>query len=364
MTIRACTSEDIPAVARIFQKTYRNPRKPAPESLEACLRELFFGHPWHDPELSSRVYIAPDGTVGGYIGVVPLKMSYRGQPVRAAVPTSLAVERPGQNPLAGATLVRAFLNGPQDISISEPANHLSVGMWKRLGGQSVASESMEWLRVFRPAGLALALLADRVPLAKCGRPLGLALDRIAGQFTGDRARFNVPARSYARDADVSDDLLLRYIPEFGASYPLHPEWDSTTLKWVLDHASRNVARGQLFRRMVYGKDDAPLGCYLYQGSPHRVAWVLQILARPDAIDPVLDSLFAHAYRHRSVAIKGRTQLRLLDPLLRHHCIFYQHHSAVVHSRNADLLAAVRSGSALTSGLATESWMRLIGEKFK
>jgi hypothetical protein len=361
--IRACTADDIPAVARIFQKAHRDPRKPAPASLEACLKELFFDHPWYDPELSSRVYVAPDGSVGGFIGVVPLHMSYRGSPVRAAVPTSLAVERPDLDPLAGAKLVRSFLNGPQEISISEPANYLSIGMWERLGGQSIPSESMEWLRVFRPAGLALALLAERFSPAMFGRPIGQLLDRVADRFTGDAARFAVKERSFAHDADVGDDVLMQHLPTFAATYPLHPDWDPVALKWMLDHASHHHARGPLYRRMVYGKNDKPLGCYLYQGRPGRVAWVLQILALPDALDGVLDSLFAHAYRQGSVALKGRTQQRLLDPLLKRGCIFYRRASAVVHSRNPELLAAVRSGGAITSGFAAESWMRLIGEKF-
>ena len=36
---------------------------------------------------------------------------------------------------------------------------------------------------------------------------------------------------------------------------------------------------------------------------------------------------------------------------------------LIHSRNAELLAAVRSGDAITSGLADDLWMRLIGDPF-
>ena len=53
--IRPCLAEDIPAVADLFQKTFRNARRPAPPALQPVLRELFFEHPWQDPELPSRV---------------------------------------------------------------------------------------------------------------------------------------------------------------------------------------------------------------------------------------------------------------------------------------------------------------------
>jgi hypothetical protein len=360
--IRTCTVDDIPAVARMFQRTFRDSHDAAPESLQSCLREVFFAHPWRDPELPSRVYVADDGAVGGFIGVLPLRMSFRGRAVRAAVPSSLMVDEPGRDPLAGARLLRSFFAGPQELSLSEPLNAVSQAMWKRLGGQSVTSESMEWLRVFRPAGLGLALLGERLP-ARLLRPFGQAADRLADRLAGGLLAVAHTPRSRNRDADMSDEELFRHMPAFAESYALHPEWDAGTLKWQLAHAARNSGRGTLYRRMVYGKNDAPLGCYLYHSQRGQVAWVLQILSRPDAVDAVLDSLLAHAHAQGSVAVKGRTQARLMDALLERQCFFFRRHSAAAHSRNPELLAAVRSGEAMTSGLAGESWTRLIGDTF-
>lgn len=361
--IRNCTADDIPAIARIFQKTFRDARKSAPASLHESLREVLFGHPGADPDLPSRVYVAPDGTVAGFMGVLPLRMSFRGREVRAAVPTSLAVDDPKKHPLAGAKLVRAFLAGPQDISISEPAEKVSQGLWRRIGGETVPSESMEWMRVFHPAGLALAMLGDSWP-ARIVRPGARLIDRLADRLARGYFSADTSPRSFHHDADVADDLLLQHIPEFAASYQLHPVWDDATMKWMLNHASQNRARGPLFRRMVYRDIHTPVGCYLYQGRPNKVAWVMQVLACADALEPVLDSMFAHAYRNGNVAIKGRTQLRLLDPLMRRNCVFFRRHSAMVHSRNPELLVAVRSGGAITSGFAAEAWLRLSGDRFE
>src|ERR1700730_4120580 len=114
--------EHIPEVAKLFQTVFRDPRKTAPAALEQYLLELFCKPPWYDPELPSRVLILPDGTVGGFIGVIPLNMSFGGQPIRTALASSIMVENPKANPLAGAALLRSFVNGPQDLSISESAN--------------------------------------------------------------------------------------------------------------------------------------------------------------------------------------------------------------------------------------------------
>ena len=326
--IRACTLDDVPAVAGLFQSAFRNPRAAVPPSLRACLQELFFEHPWHEPDLPSLVYVTPRGLLRGFIGVLPLRMKFVGQPIRAAVSSSIVVDQPEIRPLAGARLLRSFLSGPQDISISEPLNAVSQGMWERLGGQMVVSESMEWLRVFRPTGLGLALASER--LAQLFRPLGSAADRLANRVVGGALRPAVHNPIETSDADVSDEVLLEHIPEFTADYALQPDWDPDCIRWMLAHAARNTGRGTLYRRIVYSRERIPLGCYLYHGRPNKVAWVMNVLARPQAVNTVLDSLFAHAYQLGSVAIKGRTQARLLDGLLRRNCFFFRRHSAAVH----------------------------------
>jgi hypothetical protein len=362
--IRPCTREDIPAVAGIFHRTFRNNHNPPPRSLELCLNEILFDHPWFDPELPSRVFVTPEGKVGGFMGTVALHMSYRGKAVRAAVPTSLAVENPARYPLAGARLVRAFLSGPQDLSISEPANALSQGLMTRLGAEQVPSESMEWLRIFEPGGFALSLLGDH-PAARIAAPLFRLGDRLVRRtIAGDMIRLPSGPPSFAHDADVSDEALLAYLPELTTGYELRPDWDPAAFKFVLGHAARNEARGTLYRRVVFGKDMKPIGCYVYHGRPGRVAFVLQVLSRPGAVDAVLDSLFAHSLGNGSVAVKGRTEQRLLDPLLRRGALFFRRHSSLVHSRHRELVEAVRAGTAVTGGLAGESWMRLCGDRFK
>ena len=82
--IRACLAEDVPAVASLFQKTFRDARRPAPPALASAIRELFFEHPWQDSDIPSRVSVA-DGKVVGFIGVLPVHMSFRGRKLRAAV---------------------------------------------------------------------------------------------------------------------------------------------------------------------------------------------------------------------------------------------------------------------------------------
>lgn len=358
--IRACTPEDMPRVADLFQAIFRGSSGPAPASLQQYLLELFFEAPWHDPELPSLVYIAPDGAVGGFVGVIPLRMSFRGKPIRVALASSVMVEKPKDNPLAGARLLRAFMNGPQDLSFSDDANPVSVAMWKKLGAQSVPLESLDWLRVLRPAGFALSIVGDRIPLLKLAHPVCVAIDRMATRVAGNRFRLKTQGTARSIDVDLNDDSLTEHLREFAAAYSLRPTWDTDSLRWILNHAAENRRHGSLVCRAVYGKAEPPLGCYLYYGRPHGVAHVLQVMASPDAAGIVLDSLLEHAQQNRCVAVRGRAHSRYIDGLFSRDCIFFNRGSVVVHSRNADVIGAARSGDALMTGLAGEAWTRIAG----
>jgi hypothetical protein len=361
--IRTCTAGDIPAVARMFQKAFRDPNEAAPPSLEAYLRELFLEHPWRDPETASRVFVGADGGVHGFIGVLPVRMSFHGQKVRAALASSLVVDNPAEHPTAGARLLRSYFSGPQELCISETSNPIAQGMWERAGGKPLAEYSMEWLRPLRPAGLGVALLEERLAAARILRPLAALTDRALMRLAPSLAWPAPGTPRHCTDADVTDEVLLEQIPQFAAHYALHPDWDRTSLAFFLRHAARKGRHGELFRRMVYDRKGAPVGCYLYYGRPRQIAFVLQILARPEAVDAVVANLISHAERQGCVAVRGRTQPHLLEALLRHRCVLFRRSSTTVYSSNADLMAAIRSGDAFIIGLAGEGWTRLIGEKF-
>jgi len=359
--IRPCTPDDIPAVAGLFQRTFRNPRLAAPASLQTYLRELYFDHPWREPDLASKVFVT-DGAVGGFIGILPLRLRFRGATIRAAVAGSLMVDRPQENPLAGARLLRAYIGGPQDLSLSDSANAVSRGMWERLGGKAMSTESMEWVRAFRPLTTVLALTGDTAPLLRFARPIAAAADRLAGLIKHDLLRFT-PAVTDARDTEASDDEMIRLIPELAATYDVRPTWEPATLRWILSHAADKNRHGPMVRRVVRDKDGRPLGCYIYYARRGGVAWVLQLLATADGIEPVLDNLFASTFALGCVAVRGRTQARLLDGLQRRHCLFFSRTSTVVHSTNAELVAAIRAGDGLVAGLSGDAWTRLIGDTF-
>jgi hypothetical protein len=361
-SVRALAASDLPHVARLFQKTFRGKAGPAPASLAAYLGDLFLGHPWYDPELSSRVHLSPDGAVDGFIGVLPSRMTFSGRRLRAGIAGSLMVDAPGKNPLAGARLFRAFLSGPQDISLSETANPVSQGMWRRLGGQVLPLASMEFIRVLKPARAGIAMLAGAMPMAKLLSPLAWAADGVLSRMGRNPFRADTTARSW-RDEDADEDRFIAYALAYASRFSLRPDWDAPSLRWLLTHAEQKQRHGRVSRRLVYGNGPNPIGGYIVYTRPGGVAWVLHILAEPARVEPILDSLTAHALNHGAVAVRGRTHPMLMDPLLKRGTIFVHRSSTLVHARDPALIEAA-SGDALITGLAGETWTGLIGGIFR
>ena len=353
--VRVCVPEHMPQVADLLQTILRGLSRPAPSSLQQYLLELFFKSPSRDPELPSLVYVGSDEAVGGFLGVIPLRMSFRGKPIRAALGSTLMVEKAKDNPFAGAALLKAFLDGAQELSFTDTANPISGAMWKKRGGQLLPVESMQWWRVLRPAELALSLLGERISLVKVARPICMAIDRVA---TPNRFQLKAKVAAHTIDVDLNGHFLIDYLRDFAAQYSLGPIWDADSLRWRLNHAAQNRRRGKLVCRAVYGEAAAPLGCYLYYRRPLGVADVLQLMTSPNGAGIVLESLLEDAYQNRCVAVRGRTHSRYMDELLLHNCIFSGSGSVLLHSRSADLMEVACSGNALLIGLAGEDWTRL------
>lgn len=351
--IRTLTRDDIPDVARLCQRAFLSPRRQASAALVDYLDRLFLDGPDRDDEIASKV-MTTGGRVTGFIGALPLPMTFQGRPIRAAVPSSLVVEDPRADPLGGARLVRAFLQGPQDISISEPANNVAIGLWRRLGGVSVPSESLEWLVPFGHAGVAVALAGRRA------RPLAGAA-RLADRWLGRRrpGRIGLPKGVSVEEVDAAG--FAEAWPDLILSYALRPDFSPAALAWRLDHAAANATRGPLRLAVVRGRA-GPIGAFAYQGKRGGIAHGIQVLATPDGAPAVIDALLLDAADKGCVGVKGRTQARLLERLLERGALLFRRHGAVVHMRDPDLADCVRAGDAITGGLVGESWMRHVSDR--
>lgn len=361
--IRPLERSDIPAVAALYQRILLRSKKPAPASLAAYLEEIFLDHPRFDAELPCRVYSDAKGAVSGFIGVLPAPMLLNGKPIRAAVAGSLMVANPSENPLAGARLLRSFRSGPQDLSVSETANDVSMGMWEQLGDRALPQYSLQWVRVFRPAGFAAAALAERYGAARILRPIASLTDSAAGPlYRGTLLGTDEKPKRY-RLKRLDGPELIACLLELSKHYALCPDWDDKALLWMLEHAARKRRHGEMRSHVVEAPSGKMLGCHIYFARPGGIAWTLQVLAAPKAEATVITSLLDHAQETGAVAVRGRVMPRMVAPLMRQKAFFLCNASTVIHTRNAEIQAAIDAGDAFMTDLAAESWIRLIGDRF-
>jgi len=359
-TVRDFERGDVEPVARLFQKAFRNSKR-QPPSLSAYLEEAFFDHPWAEPDIRSKVFAEADGRVTRFVGIFPARLEFDGRPVRAAFAGSLMVEDPKENPLAGARLVRAFLSGPQDISLTETANQTALGMWQKAGHPLDPGYSLNWLRVLRPASTGVQLLERRLGAARLLRPFGRITDR-AASFVG-RTSIRPVHGGKLTFRDVTPDVFGKALLALKDVYPLRPRWDEGNIGWFLAQAEQKQIFGYPEWRVGYAADGRPLAAYVYFAEPGGIGWVLQALSAPAMMGELVDDLFAHAYQLGCAGLRGAAHPWLIPALMIRRTFFYSRSFYVAAARDKSLLEPVRSGQALISGLAGEGWMRLIGDRF-
>jgi hypothetical protein len=358
-TVRACRREDVPAIAGMFVRVLLKGGRSASAGLIRYFEEVLLGGGAGEPR--SRVFVDARGEVRGFIGIWPRRMLINGRAIEAAAAGSMMVEHPREHPTAGARLLRAFLSGPQDLSFSETANDISQRMWETVGGERLPAASLDWVRVLRPAGFAVAVARNTHAAASLLRPAAAGIDRLMA--AAGRALPSAGAAAGLHASEATSAEIAALIPMLSASYQLHPDWRAPELALLLAHAERKERYGDLYRRIVYARSGQPAACYLYYGRRGEIARVLQVLARPEAAGAALDSLFCHAAAVGCVGVRGRADLVLFDALIARRCFLFHSSATVVHARDKALLEEVKGARALLTGLAGESWTRLIGGEF-
>ncbi len=281
-------------------------------------------------------------------------------PLQAAICGPLMVEDHIADPLAGARLLRAFLAGPQDLSLSETANETSRLMWSRLRGKVLPSYSLEWVRVLRPAAFFAEAASKRFVPLKYFKALASPFDTIAHRVM----KTDTPPKPQSvSDNEIALDKLAPLITSCLKDYELRPDWAPSTLSEILATASTKSTHGTLHSRVVHSRNGVPLGAYLFHGDRGKTARVLQIIALKGHEPAILESLLHYAHSIGAVAVRARSQPRLMEAMMINRGIFFQRSSTVVHARDPQVLEAFSKGDAFFNGLAGEGWNRLNGDEF-
>lgn len=356
-SIRPLAREDLPEVVSLYERVMRSGSRDAPAGLVPYFERTFLDHPWADPDLPSLVSRSQEGRIIGFLGSHVRRIRFEERSMRLACGGQLIADPDVRNRAVGVFLLRTFLSGPQDVTITDGATRTVRQIWEGLGGVTSDLKSISWVRLLRPsrfAGDYLLRRRDRERAFARLRPLLDAVDALALRLPIRSLRPEIPAGS---EEPLSAGALLENLPAVTASLRCYPEYDEPFLEWLFREMAAAQSRGTLRRLLVRDRRRQVIGWYVYYLGSEDECQVMQIAARHGNLERVLDQLFSRAYQDGAISIRGRLEPGLVQPLSARRCLFRDSGvPALVHARNPDVAAAVQSSRCLLTRMDGEWWM--------
>jgi hypothetical protein len=185
----------------------------------------------------------------------------------------------------------------------------------------------------------------------------------ARQSAGRLWRKITTSRDIVRRVGDRRSSLRGFDAHIGGTLPFAAELVRSTAQFIIEEASDKPAYGKPVFASVASRKGTIVGAFLYHLRPGRIGHVLQVLARPNQVGAVLDCLIDHATSNGAVGLRGRTQPALMESMLGRRIIFVSTSATVVHSRQPEIVEALRRSEGFVNGMAGELWSRLSGGCF-
>jgi GNAT superfamily N-acetyltransferase len=356
--IRPLERADLPDVCGLFERVMRSGSPDPPPQLVGYFERTLLMHPWVDPDIPSLVYSDADGRIVGLIASHVRRLRIDGRKIQAAYTGPFVADPDPRWRGVGALLLRKFLDGPQEFTMTDAGNETARLLSEKLGMHTLSHCSIRWTRVLRPLGSGVALVAWRNPGSRLTRPLRALSAPVdaASRILGRHAL--APPRTQ-EDEPLTIEAMVGLLSEVARAFSLHPDYDEAFLDWLFREVAVVDVFGTPVRNLVRAPDGQVAGWYVYYLVPGGFATVLQVVALGSDPGMVLDHLFWHAASGGAVAIGGRVESHLLAALFARRCIFHRSSFSsfvLVHSKRLEVLAALGCGRVLLTRLDGESWM--------
>ena len=353
--IRPFVRGDIPAAAALYERVARSGSHSPPSGLVDYFARTFFDYPWADTEIPSLVYEEDDGSIAGFLGSSVRRLVFDGRPIRLGVSGQLVTDPGVRNRAVGAFLMKAYMNGPQDLTVTDTASGTVRRIWEGIGGEAFAIGCLGWVRVFRPARLGADVLERRQArprLARAGQPLWSGADAALGLLA--RPVLRPPPTQRGETEPLLPETLAQHVAAVTRSLRVRPAYEDESFgRWLLT-AIAEVDPVVVAR--VVRVDGRVRGWYVYV-TRGAVAHVLQIASDERVRDDIVDHLLYDAWSRGAAGVQGRVEMSFLECLSSRRCVFHTSgYLSLIHSRDAALLHAVQSGRALLTRLEGEWWM--------
>jgi hypothetical protein len=348
--IRPLERSDLPTVARLYERVLRSGGNDAPPGLADYFARTLLDHPWADPELPSLVYEQKGRGIVGMMGSYVRRIRSGERTLRMRCGGQLAADPSVTQLPIGTLLLRQFLGGPQDLSITDGATDEVRKMWEALGGKANALTSTSWTRVLRPVSFTTnvaARLSGRVEPVAPG--VAAAVDR-----AGHRA---LPIDEAGTSSEpLNAAAMLDELARLDNTFPVRVAYDADFLGWLFNELAAVIPRGKPAARLVRAADGQVLGWYILYVQKGGISQVLQVAAGRHDLAAVIANLLGYARQAGAAAVQGRLEPHLYPFVRSKWSLFRRTEWALVHTADPELLAAIGFGGALLTRLDGEWWM--------
>ena len=364
--IRKFAYSDVPRVADLVWKVLHEQQGSAPAALRDYLTDLFLRNPWFDETISSLVYEDSNGKVVGFFGIVPRHMSVQGKALRFAFGSNFVMDPDSRASMGAMQLVRAFMKGPQDVTITDSANESARQLLRSMGLAVVPVYSLLWARPLRPSKYFLHG-ASRLKKNKTIKTIGT----IASPFssvadylvtTSKLSPFRQKAPTTTAET-LDNETLLQCLAAIPNKQWILPQYTRESLDWLLRFLDNRRAMGDLRKVLLRDENKKIVGWYIY-GLGHGVLGeVLQIGVDAASAGKVLDHLFYDAWERGLIGLHGRMEPQLMEELTQRACVFLRSGSwTLAYSNKPELLNGLANGMAFFSRLDGEWSLRYGGNQ--
>jgi hypothetical protein len=355
VTIRPLAEGDLAAVAALFFRRLGKPGIESAGDARDLLQRTLVDDPWADETIPSLVSAAPDGSIVGFIGSSVRHVRLDGEPLRAAYASHLMTDPDFPNRTIGLFLLRAFLRGPQDLTLTDTATVQARALWMGMGGVPLHHLATGWLQALRPVGAIAAIgrsRGGRIALAsRALRRVAPLLDVGTGRIAGE-AR-SLPAETVAEE-QLTPQAVCEHLADCARPAHIVPDYDEPFLAWLFRELASAEARGQARLRLVRARG-AVVGWYVYYLAPGGLCRVLQVMTRERHSDLVVGELYRDAYAGGAAALYGRLEPHTSEAVLRRGALLRPIPRALVHTRRTDAVDALQRGASALSWLDGEPW---------
>lgn len=360
--VRPLTSADIPGVRTLFNETFRKGQRLDAEDFESYVRQVFLQGPHYSEADGSLVYETSSGRIGAALLIVPMQVTANGRVLTGRLLT--AFMKDPALPSAGSARISLQLRAKlQDFCFSDTAAPVSASLTAAGGGEILPVQTLQWRRIFRPAGFLAASPRRHLPGATgmLLRPAAPLADRLARRAVpalaaGPRGARATQCATQEVEIGRFRELAVAMIERFS----VRPTWSESEFGWLVGLAGRNPRLGRRHCRAVVDASGATVGACLYFLSQGRVAHVFNLVSLPGREGDVVTALFAHFDASGCVAAHGMAQPFLMTALGSQRYVSYRHrgHFCLL-TKHADVIDAVRRHDIYIGGLASEAWSRLL-----